>query len=271
MRAATANGSGFSQNTRMTTLSTSLVRLALVAAVSASAHAADSPWSGNAAVGLVSSGGNTQSQSQNAEYGLLYGKADAAWAFSSAGKLLQSRSRVTTELADGSESEQTQTTAENYRANLRVERRLDAQNYFFTHADFVKDLFASVRTTTSQTIGYGRRLLARDDLSLDLELGAGARQEEAQETRTTVSEAIGQFGVRFAVKWGDRAQLSELVSVQYGEQNTVTDSQTRLKLAVVGSVWAQLGFDLRNNSDTGPDEEANDTTTSISLLWEFGK
>ncbi len=234
-------------------------------------EAAESPWSGNASVGIVSSDGNTQSRSQNAEYGLVYGGADAAWAVSSAGKLVQARSRVITEMADGTETEKMQTTAETYRANLRLERRVNEQNYFYTNADFAKDLFGSVRTSTSQTLGYGRRLIARDALSLDMELGAGARQEEAQDTRETVSEAIGQLGVKFVKKWGDRAELSELIGVQYGKENTMTDSRTRLKLAVVGSVWAQLGFDLRNNSDTGPDEVATDTTTSVSVLWQFGK
>ncbi len=237
----------------------------------ATAQAADSPWSGNASVGFVSSAGNTQSRSQNAEYGVRYGAAESLWVLSSADKLVQARSRVVTELADGTETEETQTTAENYRANLRIERKLDEKNYFYGNADYVKDLFGSVRTSTSQTLGYGRRLIARETLSLDVELGGGARQEEAQETRETVNEGIGQFGLRFAKKWGDRAQFSELISVQYGEQNTVTDAQTRLKLAVVGSVWAQLGFDLRNNSHTGSDEVSTDTTTSISVLWEFGK
>jgi len=252
-----------------------LSRVAAVAlsmsSFAASAQTAESPWSGNASVGFVSSAGNTQSRSENIEYGLRYGAPDANWVFSSAGKLVQASSRVVTELADGTETEKTQTTAENYRVNLRGERKLDAKNYFYANADFVKDLFGSVRTSTSQTLGYGRRLIAREELSLDLELGAGARQEEAQETRETMNEGIGQFGLRFAKKWGDRAEFSELIAVQYGEENTVTDAQTRLKLAVVGSVWAQLGFDLRNNSDTGPDEVATDTTTSISVLWEFGK
>ncbi len=267
------SGVDIGQNTRMKLqIPFSGFAAALFAAsFCSSALAQESPWSGNASIGLVSASGNTQSQSQNAEYGLRYGAKEAAWAFLSAGKVLQARSRVVTELTDGTTTEQTQTTAENYRANLRVERRVDKQNYFFANADFIKDLFASVRMTTSQTLGYGRRLLARDDLSLDLELGAGARQEQAQDTRETVSEAIGQLGIRFSTKWGERAELSELISVQYGEENTATDSQTRLKLSIVGSVWAQLGFDLRNNSDTGPDEASTDTVTSVSLLWKFGK
>ncbi|MEN8720068.1 MAG: DUF481 domain-containing protein [Oceanococcaceae bacterium] len=226
-----------------------------------------SPWSGSAALGFVASGGNTSSRSQNAEYTLKYAGAD--WVFSSAGKLVQQRSDVTIEAADGSTREESQTTAENYRVDLRTERRVDAANYLFGQAAFVKDLFGAVRTSTSQTVGYGRRLIARDTTALDLEIGAGARQEEEQTSRETNSEAIGQLALRLDTRLGERASVKQLLRVESGSDNTVTDSQTRMRLSVIGSLWAQLGFDLRHNSQTGPNESSTDTITSISLLWEF--
>lgn len=228
-------------------------------------------WSGSAALGVVASGGNTKSQSHNAEFNLRYGLADSPWVMLSNGKLVQSSSQVEIESADGSMREETQTTAENYRLDLRGERKIDDANYLFGQADFVKDLFASVRTSTSQTLGYGRRLLGSERQSLDLELGAGARQQEDQSTRRTRDEFIGELGLRFQSALGESSEISQLIGVQYGADNTVVDSQTRLKFTVIGSLAAQLGFDLRNNSESGPDEESTDTTTSISLLWSFGK
>lgn len=229
------------------------------------------PMSGSAALGVVVSGGNTQSQSQNAEYSLRYELAETAWVVLSSGKVLQSSSAVEIEKLDGTTRSDTQITAENYHVDLRAERTIDDSNYVFGQADFDKDLFAAVRTSTSQTLGYGRRLIAQEQRSLDLEFGAGARQQEDQSTRATRDEFIGELGLRFQSVLGESSEISQLLSVQYGEDNTVVDSQTRLKLTIIGALAAQLGFDLRNNSETGPDEKSTDTTTSISLLWSFGK
>lgn len=249
-----------------------LLPAVLVAAFAPVAHADEekpaSPWSGNAALGFIASGGNTESSSYNAEYAAKY--AGVRWTYSSAGKLNQQRSQVEVAQPDGAVVEEKQTTAETYQTNLRAERRVDDENYLFGQAAFLKDLFGAVRTRTSQTIGYGRRVIKTESTSLDLEIGAGARQEEQQATRENVSEGVGQLGLSFATRFNERSSFAQQVTVQYGEENTVTDSQTRLKLSVVGAIWAQLGFDLRHNSETGPGEKSTDTITSISLLWDFG-
>lgn len=232
---------------------------------------AEGPWSGGVGAGIVATSGNTESRSQNVEYTLRYSAEESLWAWSSRGKLVQVSSQI--EFVDqgtGESRKETQVTAENYRLDLRGERRLDAQNYLFGQADFVKDLFASVRTSTSQTLGYGRRLLASEERTLDVELGVGARQQEDQMSRESVDELIGQFALRFDTALGERARFGQQVQVQYGEENTVTDAKTKLKLSIVGALWAQLGFDLRHNSVASAGEESTDTTTSLSLLWEFG-
>lgn len=229
------------------------------------------PWFGKVAAGLVATSGNAESRSQNAEYELRYGLADARWEFSSRGALLQVRSDVQSTDSDGQLQTAQQTTAENYRLDLRAERRVNEQNYVFAEAEYFKDLFASIRTSTTQTLGYGRRILDTSTSSLDLELGAGARQQELQATRESEDELVGQLTARYTWDPHDRTSLSQRLTVQSGSENTVSESQTRIKFSVVGALWTQLGLDVRHNSEVSEGLKSTDTRTSVSVLYEFGR
>ena len=231
----------------------------------------DGPWEGQLAAGVVATSGNSESRSQNLEYTLVYDQADDDWRFKSTGLALQVATEIEIEQLDGSTRSETRTTAENYRVDLRAERRIDEANYLFGTVDFRKDLFGAVRTSTSQTLGYGRRLIAREDTALDLEIGAGARQQELQEDGAENQEAIGELGLNFLTQFGDRLQLGQRINVKSGADNTVSEGQTRLRLAIIGALWAQLGFDVRHSAEVGAGEEATDTATSLSLLWEFAE
>lgn len=230
-----------------------------------------SPWFGKVAAGLVATSGNAESRSQNAEYELRYGLRGALWELSSRGALLQVRSEVLSTDADGEQRAAQQTTAENYRVDLRAERRVNAQNYVFAEAEYFKDLFASIRVSTTQTVGYGRRFLDTDTSSFDLELGVGARQQEVQATRESEDELVGQLTARYTWDPHERTSFSQRLSVQSGSENTVSESQTRIKFSVVGSLWTQLGLDVRHNSEVSEGLNSTDTRTSVSVLYEFGR
>nr|MBV6630010.1 DUF481 domain-containing protein [Oceanococcus sp. HetDA_MAG_MS8] len=239
-------------------------------AQAAEAESQPNPWFGKVAAGLVATSGNAESRSQNAEYELRYGREDALWELSSRGALLQVRSEVQNTDADGEVRSDQQTTAENYRLDVRAERRVNEQNYVFAEAEYFKDLFASIRTSTTQTLGYGRRLLNTDTTSFDLELGAGARQQELQATRDSEDEFVGQLTARLSWDPHERTSLTQRVTVQSGSENTVSESQTRIKFSVIGALWTQLGLDVRHNSQVSEGLESTDTRSSVSVLYEFG-
>lgn len=232
-----------------------IVRFALpvLLLVPIAAHAGD--WKGEAAAGLLSTSGNSDSQSLNGKFTLDYSSAPWKNVFSA------------TAINNGGDEGRT---AERYTASEQLNYDLDPDNYLFGAADWEKDRFGAYAERTSETAGYGRHILKGPIHLLDAEIGGGLRQSEEQETGEKDNEGIARVGGKYTWKISDTSAFAQALKVEYGKENTFTESITELKLTVAGNLFATVSFTVHDNSHAPADTEKTDTFTAINLGYAFG-
>lgn len=233
-----------------------LLAVTSVASWAQSSGDAANGWSGDLSAGFVASTGNSESRSANASAALEWDTAD--WVHHLNGKALN-----TTDEGDR--------TVERYTAGYQLDFNFTEADFAFLALSYEKDLFAGVRERTSETVGYGRRLIDTERHALNVELGGGLRQIEFQEPPgAQESEGIGSFGLDYEWKIADSNRFRQQIKVESGSANTSTESITELRLSVVGNLFAVLSYTVLNNSEVGPGDENTDTYTAVNLSYSFG-
>jgi putative salt-induced outer membrane protein len=154
------------------------------------------PWSGEVSAGMVVTTGNSESATLNAKGELVY--QSKQW------RTTANASAIKTEQEDLATGEDLRT-AERYLVGNKTDFNFTEHDYAFLALEFEKDLVGPVRERTSETAGYGRKVLTGPAHLLEAELGAGARQTEDQGTAETHDDVIGRL--RVAYKWRDTAAV----------------------------------------------------------------
>lgn len=237
----------------------------LLAATCFGAFAQDPPkpkWSGEVSAGSVVTTGNSESSSINAKGEVVY--ESERWRNTLNGLALRT---VSTDAATGDDV----TTAERYLLGNKTDFNFTDRDYAFLALEFEKDLVGPVRERTSETAGYGRKVLTGPEHLLEAELGAGARQTEAQGTAEKENDLIGRLRVAYKWNFSETSYVGETVKVESGDSNTFSESVTELRLSLVEKLFALASYTVRTNSDVPAGTEKTDTITAISLGWTFGK
>lgn len=232
------------------------IGLVLAALTAAPAWGEDAPkgFSGEAELGFVATGGNTETQNLNAK--AKVGHETERWRHEAQGE---------TVLASDSDG----ATAERYFVTAKTERKLGERAYLFGTASWEKDLFSGYEYRVTEALGYGHRLVATDRVTLNLEAGPGARQSRVERSGTTDTEAMGRIALNAAWKATDTATLSEEATSEIGQDATVTRSVTALKTQVTGQLATKVRFTVKNTTDTPAGVEATDYETAVTLVYGF--
>lgn len=212
--------------------------------------------SGEAALGVLTTSGNSETRSINGKLGLDF--VTPRW----------HNNFLATAINSADEGD---TTTERYTAANKLDFNLTPRDYLFGALEFEKDLFGGIRQRTSETVGYGHRFLLGPVHLLEAELGAGARQAEEQDTGEQQDEAIGRAAGKYEWKITEMNSFLQTIKVEYGASNTFTESATELKLSIVGNLFASVSLTARNNSDVPPDTKETDLFTAVNLSYAFGK
>lgn len=211
------------------------------------------PLSGSIKIGYLSTTGNTETTSLNSS-------ADAKYEIG--------RWQHDLHLAAIQASEDEQTTAESYEARWTSGWDFSEKDFVFGRLNWRKDRFGGFDTQFSQTLGYGRKVLTTDPHTLNLDLGAGARQSEDQ-NGVRESETILTGGLNYKWKFSETAEFTQTLAVEVGEDNTFSESVSSVKTTLIGAFALVLSYTVRNNSDVPVDTEKTDTRTAISLQYDF--
>ncbi|MFQ5508478.1 MAG: YdiY family protein [Leptospirillia bacterium] len=239
-----------------------ILRLVLVAWISTTLLATTtraqepptSEWSGDAELGVVITGGNTETQNISA-------KAEAVterekWRHTGKFEMLNT--------TDGNT-----TTAERYLASGKSDLKLSEHNYLFGSVVYEKDLFSGFEYRVNETVGYGRRVKNTPTLKLDLEIGAGARHSKEENTGDHQDEALGRLAGNLKWTINTHSKFTEDVTIDIGEESTVSRSVTALKNQLAGSLATKLTFTYKHTSDVPAGVENADYETAITLVYSF--
>ncbi len=120
----------------------------------------------------------------------------------------------------------------------------------------------------SQTLGYGRRLIENEKHSLNLELGAGARQSDLADG-SSESELIIRGGLHYVWALSETAEFKQDLLVEAGDINTYVESVTALSAKLVGNLALVASYTVKHNTDVLPFTEKTDIYTALSLEYLF--
>lgn len=230
-----------------------LVSIAGISSVSAE-EGAEPGWSGDAGLGMVVTTGNTDTETVNAKTALIY----RAVSWKHTGKL---------DLLRGSDNDEIN--ADRLTVSAKSERNLSEASYIFGLVNYEDDRFSGFDYRASESLGYGRRLLQTDKLTLNAEGGLGARQSKASDTDESQSDGIVRLAGLFEWVISGSARFSEELDSESGGGLTVTRSVTTLSTQIAGNLAAKFGIRITRSSDAPPGIDNTDTETSTTLVYEF--
>ncbi|HET6655266.1 MAG TPA: DUF481 domain-containing protein, partial [Gammaproteobacteria bacterium] len=159
-------------------------------------------------------------------------------------------------------------TASSVQAEAQSDYLFTPNNYVFAHLGYSNNEFSGIERRTSETVGYGRRLLHTPTQTWSAQLGVGARQEHIQNDGSRNS-AVVQLATSYSWQFGESSSLSEGIVVERGTDNTRIESATSLTVKMIDNFSLVLAYTIKHNSQVPPQTVKTDRYTSVSLEYTF--
>ena len=217
------------------------------------AAAENSGWSGSVGLGAVVASGNTETSNLRGDATALLDQKKWRHKFEAAALLAEDSSNKT---------------AERYLLGYKFDYKLDARSYLFTALRAEFDKFSGFDEQLSATVGYGYRAIDTATDILDLEIGAGLRQNKF-DNGDTESEGVGRLALDYQHHFSKTAEFHQGILVLAGENNTSVDSITAIRANLVSSIALEAALKIKHNTDPVGGKEKTDTITSVSLVYGF--
>lgn len=214
-------------------------------------------WSGSAELGFSNTSGNSRDTSLNTRFDLLH--QNAVWTHEFFGDAYYAKS-------DGEK------TAERLALGYKPKRILTDRSYLFGTLRYERDRFSDILARWTALGGYGHTLYRSKAAVLDAEIGAGMRQTRYDENPDNLdrNEPVLYLGGRYGWDISESARFTQDVRVEYGPDNTWTESVTALRLRVTDRVSAKISHTIRHNSDLEGARGKNvDQITGVNLVYGF--
>jgi putative salt-induced outer membrane protein len=229
------------------------------------------PWDASAELGVVSASGNTEATSMQAKLDVKQNLDK--WTNSYVLTGLINKSEV--ENDDGTTTNEK--TAEKYFGSIKSAYDFGRkEDYLFLFASHADDKFGAYRRYSTISIGYGSRLIERETMQLDAEIGPGyVRGEKVFEDPVLPDYLVTEDGTMlrvagvFAWQITSNAEFKQSISIESAEDNRRTLSETSLSTKINEVMQMKAAFALASDSEVAPGKEKTDTTTSITLVYKF--
>jgi putative salt-induced outer membrane protein len=188
-----------------------------------------------------------------------------------AGKYVYTKGKFVNELSgDFSESEKKNNAPRySYKVGNKAKYAIGEKTYVLGEIDRSSKKIAGVKSRTSETIGFGRDLIAKDDFTLAGEVAGGLRQSDYGESAADENSVLGKIGADMNWKVHRNINLNNYTSMGFTENNTQTISDTNLKAFIYDNLYAKGGIEVENNTMTPAGFKKTDTITSVALGYEF--
>jgi putative salt-induced outer membrane protein len=210
-------------------------------------------WTADIGVGYVRTTGNTETESLKGDVKAV--KEKNKW-------------RHSVKLEALNTSDNGQTTAERYFLSGKTDYKFSEFGYWYVTASYEDDRFSGYDYRISESAGYGRRLVSQPTLTIDGEIGPGAKQ-----SKTDAGENQDEFLVRLAgnLLWkiSDNSDFSEELFTEIGDDETVTKSVTALTANINSSLAMKLSYTIKHTSEVPPDIEKTDTETVVTIVYKY--
>ena len=210
-------------------------------------------WKGNVELGIVTTTGNTETETVNAKAKI--GTEREKWRHTVLLETLKSSTKGTTN-------------AERFVINGQSDYKFSDHNYFFAMINYEDDSFSGYKSRINEALGFGRRVIGDSALTLDLEIGPGARQSKL-DSGSSENELTVRGAAKLLWKVSATSAFTEDLSTDVGEDVTIIKSVTALTAQVNGSLATKITYTIKNTSDVPVGIEKTDTETAVTLVYSF--
>jgi putative salt-induced outer membrane protein len=211
------------------------------------------PWSGKAALGFLTTGGNSESSSLNSAFTVAY--ATGRWAHSLEAVAINA-------------SQDDETSAEAYSLGWKTEFNMTERDFLFGRLSWRKDRFSGYEQQLSESVGYGRRLIDTGVHFLNVEIGAGARQADLTDD-TAEEDFILRGGINYQWKFSEFAQFTQDFTAESGPDNVYSESVSAIKTRLIGALALVASYTIKNNSVVPVGSEKTDTFAALTIEYAF--
>lgn len=220
--------------------------------LSFAAHAQEStgPWKSDAELGVLITQGNTETQSYNLKARASYDRTK--WRASGDAEAIY-------------KEENSVESANRYLIKGKYDYKIIPDlNYVFVLAQYEDDKFSGYDYRVTEAVGYGHSLIKQPTLTLDAELGAGARQSEP-ETGDSENEAIVRIAGILEYKFSETASFREEGTIEGLIDSTTMKSVTSIKAQLNSKLFLKASFTARYVDTVPAGIEKDDYETSVTL------
>jgi len=211
-------------------------------------------WSGEVGVSFISNNGNTSSQNLGVKARAV--RDGKVW-------------RNTYKLESLNEETDDIRSAEKYFGSAKFDRKFSEIDYVFGLIEHEDDRFSGYDYQTSITAGYGRKLIQSDAHKLEMEVGPGYRRSEIMGDNDVEEEGTLRGALNYDWVITTASSFRQEVSVEAGENSTISKSLSRFKSQLNGSLALVISYEAKHTSSVPVGTHKFDSTTFVLLDYSF--
>jgi len=213
-----------------------------------------SAWNSEAELGLVNTTGNTETETFLLKAKVI--NTREKWKHTVRGEALRN--------AEGDDI----VTAEKYFLSGKSEYTFRNRSYVYGLITYDDDRFSGFDYIATGILGYGRVVMDRENLKLNLEVGAGGRQSEP-EIGETNNEAVIRAAGDFEWKISKSATFIQELSTDVGQDKSINRSLTALTTKINSYLSSRIAYQVRYTSEVSPGIEKTDTELTFTLVAKY--
>lgn len=215
---------------------------------------AESPWSGEAELGISRTTGNTEQAALGARARVKH--ETTLWR-----NLLKANFDVA--------EEKDEKIQERFISSFETNYKFLERAYAFGFIEYEEDRFSGFDYRLTQSAGLGYRVVDEPDLTFDVEAGPGLRITEFEDRGDTEREFVGRLATDFIWRFSDDAELTNEAQVVTGRENTTIRSLSALTSDITDDLALRVSYDIRRDTNVEPNREKTDTITKVSLVYSL--
>lgn len=217
-----------------------------------------SPWKASVELGFVKTTGNTETSTTSF-------KADGSY------EVEKWRHTGHAE-AFGQESEDENgdsvVSAERYELSGKSDYKFTELDYAYGLVKLQKDRFSGFEYDHIVSAGYGRKIIKREDMELDLEIGPGMRFFKVDNGESD-DEGVLRLSGKYWWDITDTSKFTQELTSEIGEEITSSKSVTGIQANINSALALKFTYTIRHKSKVPADTEKKDTETAVTLVYNF--
>lgn len=216
-------------------------------------------WSGNIQFGGVNNTGNSTSYSYNGATSIQFLKN--VWLTNFNAQLQ----------AGGSKSGGM--TSKTYGGSIQTKYFFVAPTcYVYSLGNYTFDAFNTYRDIYTVSVGYGKRVINRKNMTLDLQGGPGYDRKIVQGNNQIINNYIVFLSGNLTYQLSSDIQFTQSVEMTKGQPNLYIETNTAFSSTIIKNLALQVSFTMKRNSyipSYATKRKKVDTITNLSVVYSF--